>query len=134
MDGNDIFAVYQAVSDAVTRARQGKGATLIECYTYRLSDHTTSDDASRYRTDAEVKQWAKKEPIKRLKTYLIKEKLWSEQKEQEMIKQIDEQIAQAVQDAENIVPPTPEDIFRYMYKDMTPQLKEELDYLKRFAP
>ena len=128
IDGNDIFAVYKTVSEAVKKAREGKGPTLIECFTYRLSDHTTSDDATRYRTTKEVKVWEKRDPILRLKNYLIKSKKWSEEKEKELIAEAEEQVTKATEEAEKIVPPTIEDMFRYMYKEMTPNLKEQLDY------
>ncbi|WDT81939.1 MAG: thiamine pyrophosphate-dependent dehydrogenase E1 component subunit alpha [Candidatus Manganitrophus sp.] len=60
VDGNDVFAVYTAVKNALEKARRGEGPTLIECYTYRLSDHTTADDASRYRKVEEVATWRKR--------------------------------------------------------------------------
>lgn len=70
VDGNDIFAVYLATKEALERARAGNGPTLIECVTYRIGDHTTADDASRYRSQDEVEQWRKKDPIDRLRNYM----------------------------------------------------------------
>src|SRR5208283_2346105 len=72
IDGNDIFAVYAAVRLASDRAREGKGPTLIEGLTYRLGAHTTSDDPTKYRSDAEVKQWEARDPLLRLERYLIR--------------------------------------------------------------
>src|SRR5438445_55209 len=63
VDGNDALAVYAATVEAVARARKGEGATLIECETYRMSHHTTADDATRYREDKEVESWKKRDPI-----------------------------------------------------------------------
>jgi len=67
VDGNDVLAVHQAAKDAVEKARSGGGPTLIECLTYRIGDHTTADDASRYRTEEELKAWISKDPIERLR-------------------------------------------------------------------
>jgi pyruvate dehydrogenase E1 component alpha subunit len=70
VDGNDVIAVAHVVGQAVERARGGGGPHLIECLTYRLSDHTTADDASRYREDDEASQWWARDPIARLRVYL----------------------------------------------------------------
>jgi pyruvate dehydrogenase E1 component alpha subunit len=70
VDGNDVLAVYAATKTAVERARAGEGPTLIEALTYRIGPHTTSDDTSRYRTDAEVEGWRARDPIDRYRTYL----------------------------------------------------------------
>jgi pyruvate dehydrogenase E1 component alpha subunit len=82
VDGNDVIAMRAALDHAIKRARHGHGATLIEAVTYRLSDHTTADDARRYRADAEVKDAWTREPLKRLKAYLIAQKAWSEKDEE----------------------------------------------------
>ena len=82
VDGNDIIAVRAAMDFALKRARNGHGGSCIEFVTYRLSDHTTADDARRYRDDAEVKQAWTREPLKRLKAYLVASKLWSEKDEE----------------------------------------------------
>ena len=63
VDGNDILAAYVAAKEAVDRARAGDGPTLIECVTYRLAMHTTADDPKRYRSEEEVEQWRKRDPI-----------------------------------------------------------------------
>jgi pyruvate dehydrogenase E1 component alpha subunit len=78
VDGNDLIAMRAALDHAIKRARHGHGASLIEAVTYRLSDHTTADDARRYRPEAEVKDAWTREPLKRLKAYLIAQKAWSE--------------------------------------------------------
>ena len=82
VDGNDVIAMRVAMDDALKRAREGHGPSLIEAVTYRLSDHTTADDARRYRPDAEVKDAWQREPLKRLKTYLMAHKAWSEKAEE----------------------------------------------------
>jgi pyruvate dehydrogenase E1 component alpha subunit len=70
VDGNDVLACLAATREALDRARQGGGPTLIEAYTYRLNAHTTSDDARRYRTAEEEDTWRDRDPIKRLRRHL----------------------------------------------------------------
>lgn len=81
VDGNDLIAVRAAMDHAILRARNGHGGSVIEFVTYRLSDHTTADDARRYRDEAEVKAAWEREPFTRLRTFLIAEKAWSETEE-----------------------------------------------------
>ncbi|MGA8277525.1 MAG: pyruvate dehydrogenase (acetyl-transferring) E1 component subunit alpha [Rhodanobacteraceae bacterium] len=82
VDGNDIIAVRKAMEDALDRARKGEGASVIEAVTYRLGDHTTADDARRYRGEQEVKDAWMREPVKRLRTWLESKKAWSDKKEE----------------------------------------------------
>jgi 2-oxoisovalerate dehydrogenase E1 component alpha subunit len=70
VDGNDVLAVMAVVQDAVRRARAGEGPTLVEAFTFRMGPHTTSDDPTRYRVDADVEVWRHRDPIARLKVYL----------------------------------------------------------------
>ncbi|MCX7043672.1 MAG: pyruvate dehydrogenase (acetyl-transferring) E1 component subunit alpha [Gammaproteobacteria bacterium] len=81
VDGNDIIAVRAAMDFALKRARNGHGGSCIEFVTYRLSDHTTADDARRYREDAEVKAGWEREPFLRLRKFLTNEGVWNEQME-----------------------------------------------------
>jgi pyruvate dehydrogenase E1 component alpha subunit len=71
VDGNDVLAVFAVTKQAVERARAGDGPTLIEAMTYRVGSHSTADDASRYRNDAEVEAWRERDPIDRYRTYLL---------------------------------------------------------------
>jgi pyruvate dehydrogenase E1 component alpha subunit len=96
VDGCDVIAVRDAVARALGRARAGQGPTLIECITYRLGDHTTADDASRYRDDAEVSPHWKAEPIQRLRTHLAKVHGWSRAEEDAQRKEIEADLAAAV--------------------------------------
>jgi pyruvate dehydrogenase E1 component alpha subunit len=81
-DGNDLIAMRAALDHAIKRARHGHGGTVIEAVTYRLSDHTTADDARRYRPDDEVKAAWDREPLKRLKAYLMSLNAWTEKEEE----------------------------------------------------
>src|SRR5439155_425244 len=75
VDGNDVLAVYAATKEAVDRAREGNGPTLIECVTYRLGVHTTADDPTKYRSEEEVREWERKDPLTRFVEYLRKKNL-----------------------------------------------------------
>jgi pyruvate dehydrogenase E1 component alpha subunit len=72
VDGNDALAVHAVVHEAAERARGGGGATLVECVTYRLGPHSTSDDPSRYRSAVEEARWAERDPVARLGRHLVR--------------------------------------------------------------
>ncbi len=131
VDGNDVLAVYSAASAALKKARSGGGPTLIECFTYRISNHTTSDDASRYRPDSEVKEWQKKDPVIRLRKFLVAKKLWNDKKEAQLLAGVDKQVSDAVTKYESIPAPQVEDVFKYTYSEMPQSLKEQLDDYRR---
>lgn len=126
VDGNDAFAVYKATDDALKRARAGAGATFIEAVTYRLGDHTTADDASRYRGTEELMQWKAKEPTERLRKYMERNGLWDQSYEQQVLAKAREQVEAAVRELENTPPPDPRDIFRYTFRDMPPELEQQM--------
>ena len=127
VDGMDVFAVYKAAKDAVDKARSGKGPTLIECYTYRMADHSTSDDASKYRTKEELELWAKKDPIERLEKYMRKKGLLDDAYKNNVLTKSQEAIEKAVTEFEKLPPPDPKDIFKYVFAEMTQQQKEEME-------
>lgn len=130
VDGNDLLAVYAATSEARERAVAGLGPTMIEAVTYRLGPHTTADDPSKYRNDAEVEQWKGVDPMGRLQKYLGGRELWSEEAEKKIRAEAEAILNQAVQEAEDFPAPQPEDIFRYTYAELLPNLKEQMaDYL-----
>ena len=95
MDGNDLLASYQAMKEAVERARSGGGTTLLEAKTYRPVPHSSDDDDHSYRTREEVEEWKKKDPILRAKTLLMEKGLLSDPLSQEY----DERVAAEVDDA-----------------------------------
>ena len=132
VDGNDVLAVYVVVKEALDKARNGGEPTLIESYTYRMTDHTTSDDASRYRSEEEIKEWEEKDPIKRFKLYLKNKGIWDEKFEEEVQKEVTELVDKAVKDAEAVPIPEPEEIFKYNYAEMPWNLEEQLEDLKKF--
>lgn len=127
VDGNDVLAVYKATSEALERARSGGGPTLLECLTYRIGDHTTADDAKRYRSPQEVAEWQRKDPIDRLKKYMTQKGLWSDAYGQQVYTKAQEQVETAVREMEDVAPSDPRDIFRYTFKELTPDLKEQME-------
>lgn len=135
VDGNDALAVYKAVSEAVARARNGEGPTLLECETYRLGHHTTADDATRYRSDKEVEAWKKKDPLSRMKKFLVAKKLWDEKKEKALQAETKTWIDGEVKAYEEFPAPNPLDMFANNYERATPALIEqraELEELLKF--
>jgi pyruvate dehydrogenase E1 component alpha subunit len=129
VDGNDLFAVITATKEAVDKARSGGGPTLIEGVTFRFGPHTTADDPTKYRDNEEIERWKPLDPMVRLRFYLKGKGLWSEEVENRMTEDAQKEIDQVVKDAESFPAPKPEEIFEYVFAEMTPQLKEQLEYL-----
>jgi len=129
VDGNDPLAVYAATKEALDSARKGKGPTLIEAITYRMGDHTTSDDASKYRSEKEVEEWRKKDPIQRFRIYLKNKGIWDTAYEKKIQDQAASYIAKSTEEAEQTPNASIEDIFQYTYKDMPPHLIRQRDEL-----
>jgi pyruvate dehydrogenase E1 component alpha subunit len=130
VDGNDVLAVYAATKEAMDKARKGGGPTFIEAYTYRLSDHTTSDDAAKYRNREELDLWWTKDPILRFRAYLTQKKIWDEDFEQKVLTEAREKIDRAVKEAEGTPLPSVEELFRYTYQDLPPELVSQMEELK----
>lgn len=115
IDGNDIMAVYQTTKWAADEARRGHGPALIECKTYRIVPHSSSDDDRRYRTRKEVEDWSKKDPIDRFKKYLEGEKILTEEGDERIRSAIDEEVAAAVRHAEQAADPPIAEATRHVY-------------------
>jgi pyruvate dehydrogenase E1 component alpha subunit len=123
-DGNDAFAVFKVVKEAIDYSTTG--ATLIECVTYRMSMHTTADDPTKYRPDSEVAAWLPRDPIARLKKYLISNSLWDDVKEAGM--KLDQKVAiDAAVAKSEAFKPNPMTIFSHVYSYMPEILKQEMD-------
>ena len=131
MDGNDALAVYSATKAAIEKAKSGGGPTLIECNTYRLAAHTTSDDPTKYRKKEEEEDGWKKDPVKRFRIYLEKKGIWSQDYEEKLQKEATAQIEKAVEEAEAYNPDI-SNMFKYVYAEITPGLKEQMDELSGF--
>lgn len=128
VDGNDPIAMQEAMQQALNRAYEGKGATLIEAISYRLSDHTTADDATRYRSSGELKTAWEKEPLKRLRNFLVNQKLWDESKEQALQEEISTLVQKAADKYVAIPPQSISTMFDYLYQEPTEQLEEQRDW------
>ena len=130
IDGNDIFASYKIVKEAIARAKKDNQPTFIEAVTYRLGDHTTADDARRYRDPAEVEAWVGRDPLIRVRKYLESNDMWSEKQQQELEAQAKELVSEVVKRAENIEKPTTDDIFDYTFATIHNDLIAQRDRLR----
>ncbi len=123
VDGNDAWAVYHTVQGALEQARCGGGPCLIEALTYRLCDHTTADDAGRYRDEAEVaRRWAE-EPIARLRKYLTQHGGWTKADEERLLADSAAQVEAAVADYLDTPAQPPESMFDHLYAELPAALR-----------
>jgi 2-oxoisovalerate dehydrogenase E1 component alpha subunit len=125
VDGNDVIAVRHAMDQALAKARSGGGPTLIEALSYRLSDHTTADDASRYRSPDELAEAWKREPILRLRTYLVESGAWDKTNEDALLKECNERVQAAAQAYLDTPPPTAEQMFDHLYATLPAALQKQ---------
>ncbi len=133
VDGNDVLAVYAAVKEAVDRAREGGGPTLIEALTFRMGPHSSSDDPTRYRPDEVVAEWQKKDPITRFMEFLVRKNLWDEDFEQECLLGSKELLSAAAKEAQKAGPPPVQTMFEGVYAEMPAELKLQMDGLMGLA-
>jgi pyruvate dehydrogenase E1 component alpha subunit len=134
VDGNDLRAVHAAVRHARGRAVAGDGPTLIEAQVYRFGPHSTSDDPRRYRTDDEVAEARRRDPLLRLKGELIAAGLLDDAGDVKLVEEARAAIAAAVQHAEAAEPLDPLSLFDDVFARRTPRLEEERAYAERFRP
>jgi len=125
VDGNDLLAVYEATSDAVEKARRGGGPTLLECVTYRLGAHSTSDDWKKYRSTEEVEEWKRKDPLIRLRLYLESLSAWSEAEEAKMRREFESSVGEGILKAEKTPPPAVETMFEGVMAKIPDSLKQQ---------
>lgn len=133
VDGNDVLAVRDLVAQSLSKARTGGGPTVIEAITYRLSDHTTADDASRYREAGEVKDAWKIEPLLRFRKYLIDTGAWSETQEATLKEECGRQVNAAVEAYLNTPKPAVESMFDYLFARMPANLKEQREQARLYS-
>jgi len=134
VDGNDVLAVYQATREAVERARAGKGPTLIEAVTFRMGPHSTSDDPSRYRGDAETQSWKEKCPIERLRRYLEQLGEWTAEDDEKLWESARAEVQALAQTCEQTPPPPLNSMFDDVYAQLPWHLKEQRAELLRIHP
>ncbi len=124
VDGNDVLAVYRTVSDALERAKEGE-PILIEAVTYRQGAHTTTDDPTKYRDDAEVDEWAEKDPLVRTREYLEIEHAWTDKDEEALRQEAKEQVAESVKAAEAHDGYDVDAIFDHVYANEHPRYPQQ---------
>ncbi|MEX2962486.1 pyruvate dehydrogenase (acetyl-transferring) E1 component subunit alpha [Microbulbifer sp. TYP-18] len=130
VDGNDVIAVRSAVADAVARARGGKGPTLIEATSYRLCDHTTADDARRYRPEQELHEAEQSEPLVRLGTYLRGTGDWSDELEGELQRELAEVCERALHNYAERPRESATAMFDHLYAELPEALIEQYEELR----
>lgn len=128
-DGNDVLATHAAIKEATDRARRGDGPTFVECLTYRMGPHSSSDDPTRYRSDEEVESWRKKDPIERFERYLRKAELLDDAKKAAVVKSLEAEIGAAIDEVEELGPPARESLFGDVYAAQPWHLGEQEDEL-----
>ena len=125
VDGNDLLAVYEVTAAAVAKARRGGGPTLIEAITFRIGPHTTADDPGRYRSEDIVAEWRQRDPLERVRLYLVAHDAWDEAWQREIEEAEAQAIEEVVADAEALPAFTAGEIFDAMYAEPTAQLREQ---------
>jgi pyruvate dehydrogenase E1 component alpha subunit len=126
VDGNDVFAVYRATAEALDKARNGGGPSFIECLTYRMADHTTADDAARYRSPDEVASWRDRDPILRLERYMAQQGLWNEEYGKDAKSRATAAVDEAVRAMEAVPPPDVSEMFEHACATLSPRQAGQL--------
>jgi pyruvate dehydrogenase E1 component alpha subunit len=132
VDGQDVLAVISVMKEAIDRARSGGGPTLVEALTFRYGPHTTSDDPKRYRTQEELEEWQAKDPIERLRKYMVAKGIWSDAEDEALWNWAKDQVSAAVAEAESLPRPSVDELFDYVYEKPTPELLRQKEYLKSY--
>lgn len=127
VDGNDVVAVREATARALARARAGDGGALIECLTYRLGDHTTADDASRYRDDAEVRPHWKGEPLVRLRAHLVASHGWDKADEEALLRSCSDVVDTAAEAYLATGPEPARAMFDHLYAELPPDIAAQAE-------
>ncbi|MEO6081136.1 MAG: pyruvate dehydrogenase (acetyl-transferring) E1 component subunit alpha [Steroidobacteraceae bacterium] len=133
VDGNDVIGVRAVMEQALARARAGEGPTVVEAVTYRLSDHTTADDASRYRPAAELAAAWKIEPLLRTRRYLESRKLWDAAQESALRAECGIQIDAAVLAYQNRPAAHTDAMFDHLFAQPTAALTAQKQLARRFG-
>jgi pyruvate dehydrogenase E1 component alpha subunit len=133
VDGNDVLAVRDVVETALDKARSGGGPTVVEALSYRLSDHTTADDATRYRSNEEVTEAWKLEPLVRMRALLQARGILDEAGEQAMKARYTQEVEAAVKEYLNTPKQSVDAMFDYLFANPPSALAEQKQIAKRFA-
>ncbi len=131
VDGNDLLAMIKVLRDATARARSGGGPTFIEALTYRIGAHSTSDDPTRYRSDAEVESWKKKDPQDRLRRHLVAMGYLDDAADSALEEELTREVNEAVTRVENLPPPERASLFDDVYATMPWHLQQQRELLEK---
>ncbi len=134
VDGNDVLAIYDVVRRACDKARAGGGPTFVEALTYRIGAHSTSDDPTRYRSEAEVDKWRQRDPVERFHRWLIERGLTSDARRVEIEAELDREVIAAIKAVEALPSPPRESIFDDVYAELPWHLREQREELLRSPP
>jgi 2-oxoisovalerate dehydrogenase E1 component alpha subunit len=133
VDGNDVFAVREVVAEALEAARRGAGPCLIEALTYRLGDHTTADDASRYRKGQEVKDAWALEPLLRIRAFLLNAGIWDAAKEQALLEECTLDVDAAVSEYLGRAKPSTDAMFEHLFAALPAHLHEQRRIARKYS-
>jgi pyruvate dehydrogenase E1 component alpha subunit/2-oxoisovalerate dehydrogenase E1 component alpha subunit len=134
VDGNDVLACYVATRAAVERARRGEGPTLVECLTYRLGGHSSSDDPTKYRDESEAKVWEARDPLLRHRTWLEARGLWDAAREEAFLAESGKRITEAIARVEAAPPPAPQTLFTDVWANPPALLEDQQRRLEGGLP
>ena len=134
VDGDDLFAVYDATREAVARARAGGGPTLIEACTYRVGFHNTSDNPREYRDEAEVAAAEANDPIERVRRYATNAGIWSGEEEARISIEISTELNAAYSKVASLPGPEPNAIFEHVYGELPTRVRRQRDTLLNRLP
>ena len=131
VDGNDVLAVYSVLKTAVDRARRGEGPTFVECLTYRIGPHSSSDDPTRYRSQDEVDAWVKKDPLARFEKYLLGAAILDEKIKASLEEKLHAEFEAAILAIEELPPPGRSTMFEDVYAGELPRhlREQQTEYL-----
>ncbi|NED99017.1 pyruvate dehydrogenase (acetyl-transferring) E1 component subunit alpha [Phytoactinopolyspora halotolerans] len=132
VDGNDVLACLAVTREALQRARDGEGPSLIEAFTYRMGAHTTTDDPTRYRLDTELEHWRLKDPIERVKAYMIRSEMADQAFFEQIEAEADDMAERLRRECRALPDPAPDSIFDQVYVDTPPTLLAQRDEMVRY--
>ena len=130
VDGNDVIAAHSVMHRALAKARDGGGPHVVEALTYRLHDHTTADDATRYRTEEDLERAKRLDPLARLKAYLVRERLWTEAQETAAREACNARVEEAVAEFLAVQPRAPESMIEHLFAELPAALHEQRDAVR----
>ena len=125
VDGNDVLAVYQLISECVDRARASDGPSLVEAVTYRLGAHTTADDPTKYRADGELQDWLKRDPLIRYRKFLMNQDMLTDTEDQRLYEEVTAEIRSTIETFESLPDLSPDQLFSLVFSEPPPQLHQQ---------